>query len=428
MSFKKRIGKSVRIGGIVIVIALGVNLVYPQVLNWILHQDSNAKKNALALSPQCSVALVPHVGSNARDREISRIQKRLQTEESTKDYLDRLGWAYIAKARFDYDPSFYNLAQATAGCISKIAPDAPSALLLKTHVYNNQNKFKKAEKVGRVLTSKRGAWFDYAVYGDALLEQGKLDQAIAAYQKMMNLRPGPQAYLRVAHVRWLTGDLTGAIELLRMAVPAVSRKDTESAAWVNVRLAFYLNQAGQIGESKSLLEKALVLKKDYPPALLELGRIYLAENRIEEAVLSLRKAVDGNPLPEYQWAFIEALQAGSHSSELDRQQVALRTRGPATDLRTFTLYMATTGQGDSTLMDLAEREINKRGDVLTLDTMAWVLYTQGEFKKAFEFTKKAMVHGTRDARLFFHWGTIAAANQKYEEAQRWLNCISLDKT
>ena len=42
------------------------------------------------------------------------------------------------------------------------------------------------------------------------MEQGKLSDAVEAYQQMMNLKPDLRAYARAAHMRWLKGDLDGS--------------------------------------------------------------------------------------------------------------------------------------------------------------------------------------------------------------------------
>jgi len=49
---------------------------------------------------------------------------------------------------------------------------------------------------------------------------------------MIDIRPCLQTYARVAHVRWLKGDLDGAIELMEQAVKAGSTREPEPAAWV----------------------------------------------------------------------------------------------------------------------------------------------------------------------------------------------------
>ena len=61
------------------------------------------------------------------------------------------------------------------------------------------------------LVVQRTFPLDYGLLGDAVLEQGSLDEAAIAYQCMVDLRPDLQSYSRVAHLRWLKGDVDGAI-------------------------------------------------------------------------------------------------------------------------------------------------------------------------------------------------------------------------
>ncbi len=107
------------------------------------------------------------------------------------------------------------------------------------------------------------------------MEQGKLDQAVVAYQAMMDQKPSPQAYSRAAHIRWLKGDLPGAIELMSWAAGVSSPRDPESAAWTRVRLARYEWQAGDSKRAWSSSMKRSSLQPQYPPALLERGRVLL---------------------------------------------------------------------------------------------------------------------------------------------------------
>ena len=69
---------------------------------------------------------------------------------------------------------------------------------------------------------------------------------LAAYQRMVDLRPDLQSYSRVAYMRWLKGDLDGAIEVARLAVSAASPLDPESASWSLTRLGLYYFQAGSL--------------------------------------------------------------------------------------------------------------------------------------------------------------------------------------
>ena len=191
------------------------------------------------------------------------------------------------------------------------------------------HKFKEAETVARELVKKRGLHFDYGVLGDALMQQGKLDDAVAAYQAMMDQKPSPQAYGRAAHIRWLKGDLPGAIELMWRAIGANNPLDPESTAWTCVHLARYEWQARDTNKALELIDEALALQPDYPPALLERGRVLLGLEKTTEAIEALKRATNMNPLPEYQWTLSEALRVADRVEEARAVEGQLTRRGAA---------------------------------------------------------------------------------------------------
>ena len=127
----------------------------------------------------------------------------------------QLGWAFVAKARLTSDPGYYKLAEQC----SELTSQDSDALLLKGHIFRALHRFKEAEEVARQLAAgDTSRWQYFALLGDALMEQGKLAQSVDAYQRMIDLRPCLQTYARVAHLRWLKGDLAGAEELMVKAV------------------------------------------------------------------------------------------------------------------------------------------------------------------------------------------------------------------
>ena len=192
----------------------------------------------------CTVALLPHHGDEPVDRDISRAQDRAREAADSIVWLERLGWLFTAKARRSYDPGYWKLAEQCGLCMAARRPHSPEALLLLGHVLDSLHRFHEAETMARELVDARGLYLDWGLLGDALMEEGRLDEAIEAYQKMIDLKPGPQSYSRAAHVRWLKGDLRGAIELARMAARASDPRDSDSSAWSYSRLALYELQAG----------------------------------------------------------------------------------------------------------------------------------------------------------------------------------------
>lgn len=369
----------------------------------------------------CAIALTEHTGTDRIDRHIIRLQQEVRRAKKPwrTAYLERLGWAFIAKARASFDSGFYTLADQCAWCIESEKPHSFEAMLLRGHVLHNLHQFRKGEALARELVDRRGLSFDYGLLGDVLMEQGKLNEAIDAYQKMMDEKPGPQAYSRAAHVRWLKGDLPGAIEAMEMTTGAVSSHDPEAAAWAHVRLALYELQAHNTQKASSLIETSLAFQPDYAPALLARGRILMAEGKNAEAVTPLMQAARINPLPEYQWALLEALRVTGRPDEARAVEDQLMQRGAADDPRTFALYLATTGRDAKTALQLAEEELEVRADVFTLDTIAWALRAAGRIQEARSFSERTLAEGTQDARLFYHAGVLAAAMGQNREAGDW---------
>jgi tetratricopeptide (TPR) repeat protein len=355
------------------------------------------------------------------DAEIIRLQQ-LATGASgaAKDpAIEQLGWAYIAKARESFDPGYYKLAEQTALCVESRHPDSPDALLLHGHVLHSLHKFKEAEALARTLVAKRGQPFDYALLGDVLMEQGRLTEAADAYQRMMDLQPGPQAYSRTAHLRWLKGDLAGAIELMQMAATANDSRNPEPTAWANVRLAIYKLQAGDTHKAGQFADLALALQRDYAPALLARGRILLAQNQPAEAADALTRAAALNPLPEYQWVLSEALRAAHRDVQALAVETKLKQRGASDDPRTYSLFLSTRGDDATAAVRLAARELDTRQDVFTYDALAWASLAAGNVAGARANISRALAEGTQDARLFCHAAVIAAAAGQVDEAQSW---------
>jgi tetratricopeptide (TPR) repeat protein len=278
--------------------------------------------------------------------------------------------------------------------------------------------------LARILVEQRGLSFDYGLLGDALMEEGKLRDAVEAYQQMMNLKPDLRAYARAAHIRWLKGDLEGAIEAMQLAVSAASPSDAESAAWVNTRLASYEFQAGRVNEAEQRCALALSLQNNYVPTLLLKGKMLLAQSRLAEAVDALQIAVKLNPLPEYQWTLAEALRAAGRENEASAVEAQLCRRGASSDPRTLALYLATRHESPETALRLARTELEARSDVFTHDALAWSLAAAGNLTDARSEMQRAMAEGTQDARLFFHAGIIASRGGHAADSERWLRKAS----
>ncbi|HQR36142.1 MAG TPA: tetratricopeptide repeat protein [Blastocatellia bacterium] len=393
----------------------------------------------------CEIALADHDGNSKLDEEIRSAQKKIRSRQNTDQVLpeiEKLGWHYVEKARASFDPGYYKLAEQCAACLEAklaqpvkaetaaqtFAPLSPkaakaSALLLRGHVLHSLHRFAEAETIARELATSRGLAFDFGLLGDVLMEQGKLDESIAAYQKMMDLKPSPQAYSRAAHVRWLQGDLDGARVLMRMSAQGANAGDAEASAWAWSKLALYELQAGALKQAVASCELALELQPGYAPALLAQGRVLLAENKFNEAVPLLERAARQNPLPEYRWTLADALRAAGRNDEAQKVEAELNSHGAGDDPRSFAVYLATRGEQLLTALKLAENELKNRRDVFTLDALAWAQSAAGNHDQAWQTMQQtmqqALATGTKDARLFLHAAVIAAKSNQPTEARQF---------
>jgi tetratricopeptide (TPR) repeat protein len=401
------------------------NLVFACLLVSVLSTAAcNRKDAAMAAAPPpvadaCTAALAPGGAATEIDRSIAKAQQDARGAQSGAA-LERLGYLYVSRARVTNDPGDYTLAERTAACLEARHPGQAAALLLRGHVLHQLHRFAEAEQVARSLVAMRTIALDYGLLGDALMEQGRLADAGEAYQKMMDLKPFYQSYTRAAHLRWLKGDLDGAIEVIRLAIGSASPRDKESSAWAWTRLASYELQAGRLDEATRAVESALKYEPDYAAALLTEGRIHLAGRRTANALEVLRRAARLNPIPEYQWLLADALRIAKLDAEAEAVERELVAGGSTADPRTLAIYLATRRTDLPKALSLAEEELRARADVFTLDAHAWALAANGRMAEADRIMTRALAEGTKDARLFLHAGVIHAAAGRDREARRWL--------
>lgn len=366
------------------------------------------------------IALATHTGDRALDKKIRDAQQRL-TKDPRPKRAEKLGWLFVQKARQSYDPGYYTVAEACADVFGELAPDALGDELLRGHVRHSLHDFAAAETIARKLVSERGAFFDHGLLGDVLLDRGALDEALASYQKMLDLKPCLQSYVRAGQARWLRGDLDGARKLFELGVGAGSRRAPEALAWAWTRLARLHHQEKRHDAARKAAREALAAFPDCAAALLILGRVELAAGETKTALPHFERAAQLNPLPEFLWAQADALRLAGHEARARAVEDALEASGATDDPRTYALYLATRRKRCERARSLALREVAQRRDVHTLDAVAWSHFANQELERAQEAMDAALREGTRDARLYLHAALIARARGVDDARNSWLH-------
>jgi tetratricopeptide (TPR) repeat protein len=353
-------------------------------------------------------ALVPATGDEDVDLRIRAAQEAVRARTDLPA-LERLANALLAKARWSGDAGYYKLAERCADAVAITAPGDASALLLRGHVLHALHRFADAETLARQAVAARGSFLDQGLLGDVLLDQGRLQDALDCYNRMLALRPCLQGFARAAQVRWLRGDLAGAKELLELAAGSGSRRDPEPLAWVRVRLGAIALQANDLTEAAAQADTALELVRDYPAALLLRGRAALARGDAAAACDALAQASARCPQPEYLWAAAEALRAAGRPDDAAVVEAQLLATGAAEDPRTFAQFLLSRGESPAQALALLQQELRQRQDVFTHGAHALALLRTGDVAGARAAATAALAEGTREPRLLLQAGAVLLA-------------------
>lgn len=363
------------------------------------------------------IVLAPHDGGSTEDAAIRRAQDKVRAQGAQIADFDRLAWAYVAKARRTLDAGFHKLAEKTADVCDVQFGASVAMRVVRAHVLHNLHRFREAEAVAARLVAERGHPDDLALLSDALIEQGKISEGVAVLQRLVNARPGAASFSRIAHVRWLTGDLAGATTALESALRATTSDDAETRAWLLVRLSGFALQRGDAAIALALAADAATLLADYAPAQLASGRALVALDRGADAIAPLQRAANLAPLPEYQWWLADALRASGRDAEAATVEQRLMKRGAIEDPRTFAIFLATRRREPDAALRLARAELSERRDAFSHDAHAWTAHAAGDASTAASAMAAALATGVRDARLLFHAGEIALADGEVDAAQ-----------
>jgi tetratricopeptide (TPR) repeat protein len=404
-----------RIAGLLatLVLLLGVAAV-----GWFRHRE-RAQHTEAALPSKSAEAPV----SSLADQQLRIAERKVKILPNDPGPYVELATAYMHKARETGDGAYYGRAEAACKKALELDPHHYGAVRLVSWVYCGQHRFREAlTAANKALEVDPGDPWNYGTLGDALVELGEYQQAVEAYQKMVDLRPDVNAYTRVAHIRELYGDPQGAIEIMGMAVRAASSRDREHSAWCRVQLGHLLFNSGRLADAQGQYQAALQIFPEYHFALAGMGKVRAAQEKFNEAIQFYQKSIDVLPTHESVAALVDLFTYLKRPEEAARQFELLETverinraSGVLPESSTALFYADHDRRLDEALR-IARQQANQRRDIRTLDTLAWVLFKNGHHEEALAASTRAMRLGTKDALMSYHHGMIQAKLGRDQEA------------
>jgi tetratricopeptide (TPR) repeat protein len=360
------------------------------------------------------------------DEQLLSLQDALSAHPNNAEAASLLGLAYLQKVRETGDPSYYPKAEELFAHALDRDDRSLKALVGLGNLALARHDFAEALDWGqRAVALNPYHAPAFGVIGDAQIELGRYDEAVATFQQMIDLRPDLPSYSRVSYARELYGDVEGAIAAMESAAIAGAGR-AENVAWTQVQIGNLFFNTGDLAAAEAQYAASLLTLDGYVYGLAGLARVEAARGNLNDAIALYAQAIQTMPLPEFVIALGDVYAAAGQSDEaakkyalVEAMQQLYRENGVDTDAE-MALFDADHDRNLEGALERARSAYEKRPSIRSADVLAWTLYKTDMAAEAQTFINQALRLGTRDALLFFHAGMIELALGNRESALGYL--------
>ena len=368
--------------------------------------------------------------AQARPHETDNVIRFFQwkVSQDRDDFFnyDRLGVAYIQKARETGDVTYYNLAAKALEKSLDLESTNPEAAPATKHlatVYYAEHRFGEALALAqKAIDLNPRDITPYALIGDARSEMGEYEKAWADYRHLQNPDDAQFADSGVQYLEQsresaeslLTGDTTAAIDHMRRAIDisVESCMAEETIAWSKFTLGEEYFQSGDLTNAKAAYTDALKTYPDYHRALAGLAKVSSAAGHLGDAIDLYKKAINVIPLPAYAAALGDVYAKAGNAVEAKKQYdlveyiARINSFNQIVYNRELSAFYADHDIHLEQALELARKEFEVRHNIYTWDALAWALYKNSQPEQAAVAMKEALHLETKDPLLVFHAGMI----------------------
>lgn len=349
---------------------------------------------------------------------VATMTERLGADPGNATAVVSLANALIRLQRVNNDGRAVVLAEEHLRTFLSKKPGHYEAQRMLAAVLLSQHRFGDAVAAANkaMAIDPRDAW-NYGAAGDGYMELGDYPRAFEAYDRMGQLQPGPPAYARTSYGLEIKGDLEGALEYMRRAAEGTSPNDPESQAWHHVQVGELFAQLGRHTQARIEFERADATFPGHPLAITGLARIKLIDGDLAAARLMLQTQLAKTATPDLASAVAELSHALGEPSRAEQyyqmaEQIERGAWGSGSrQPQVLAKLLAERPGRTAEAVSLAEEAARGRADIMTMDTLAWAYFRNGQLADAQRASIQALRTGTRNARIVCHAEVIASAAQ-----------------
>ena len=385
--------------------------------------DSSSGSGAVGAGAGTSAGGI--TGARSTDARIRSLQAAVKADMSKAAPYAALGDAYLQKARETGDAALYPRAESALKSALARDPRNAGALTAMGSLANTRHDFRAGLHYGeRARAAAPGVVKPYGVIVDAQVEIGRYEAAERTLQRMVDLKPNLSSYSRVSYFRELHGDLTGAVEAMRLAASA-GGATPENLAYVETLLGSLELARGRSADAERTFSRVLSRDPAYGPARAGLARTEASRGELATAARRYRAIVaDGGGLDDLVALAELELVLGRRAEA--RKRIAMVDAGHRAELRAGGKVDAGMVVIEADHLDrdravaLGRRAWSAAPSVSSADALGWALTRAGRPAAGLRYAQHALRLGSRNASFLYHAGIAARGAGEPAAARRHL--------
>lgn len=346
-------------------------------------------------------------------------RRDLLADSSNVEARLALARTFILEARVTgehghYYPAALDVLQGALRQDSMSPDERYQVLTMLASVQLSQHEFADALQTSQqAVRLNPYAAVGYGAIVDSYVELGRYEEAVAAADKMIQVKPDLRSYARVSYLREIHGRVDEALQSMRLALDA-GYPGTEEVAWVRLTLGDILRTYGRAEEARDQYELALEDRPGYPFATAALAEMAADGGEYGEAERLLEQAIAAIPEVGFYEQLAHVYRATDRPEKADQtvEEVMVMLQddvdhGHNMNLEYADVHVNLTGDYDAAL-DYAMREYDRRPENIDVNRdLATIYYLRGEYKSARTHAEKAAATGSEHPELELVKGLLA---------------------